>query len=264
MLALAPGTRLRALATRRARLGARAAMASWTIEPPPPRSKLATGKAGGGALPVRTSETHPISVSWVLGSRAEAPPPSSEAAACAGSGSGGSLALCYCPGKRLVRDGVEWRRDMRADAQVRVCALGSVGVSARALKFVGGTRECAQPAGGRPCVGHRARTRAPVALTYSPCRSYRRPRAPTHAPAQRLRKDHGLGALVCLVSDFELRALGVDTRAYAAELAAAGIESVRFPIVEMAAPDSVAETRALLERVLEMMGPSCARTQATS
>mmetsp|Transcript_11085 Transcript_11085/g.46079 ORF Transcript_11085/g.46079 Transcript_11085/m.46079 type:complete len:236 (+) Transcript_11085:2441-3148(+) len=161
-------------------------MASWTIEPPPRRSKLATGEAGGGALPVRTSETHPISVSWVLGSRAEAPPPSSEAAACAGSGSGGSLALCYCPGKRLVRDGVEWRRDMRADAQ-------------------------------------------------------------------RLRKDHGLGALVCLVSDFELRALGVDTRAYAAELAAAGIESVRFPIVEMAAPDSVAETRALLERVLEMM-----------
>lgn len=48
--------------------------------------------------PVRTSDTHPMTVSWV-----------------AKSTTGGRFGLTFCPGKNVNRGGVQWRRNLDAD-----------------------------------------------------------------------------------------------------------------------------------------------------
>lgn len=47
----------------------------------------------------RTSETHPITVSWIL------------------EHGGGRLGLCHCPGKKVARGGVHWDRCLEKDLQ---------------------------------------------------------------------------------------------------------------------------------------------------
>ncbi|GMH40242.1 hypothetical protein BSKO_08146 [Bryopsis sp. KO-2023] len=47
---------------------------------------------------VRTSESHPITLSWILEH-----------------GGGGKLGLCFCPGKKVKRSGVQWERDLEVD-----------------------------------------------------------------------------------------------------------------------------------------------------
>ena len=49
-------------------------------------------------VPVRTSETHPMNVSWV-----------------AKSNSGGRFGLTFCPGKTVCRGGVRWSRSLDMD-----------------------------------------------------------------------------------------------------------------------------------------------------
>lgn len=47
---------------------------------------------------VRTSETHPITLSWILEH-----------------GGGGKLGLCFCPGKKVNRSGIQWERNLEMD-----------------------------------------------------------------------------------------------------------------------------------------------------
>ena len=49
----------------------------------------------------------------------------------------------------------------------------------------------------------------------------------------------GITAVVCLLNQYELRTLGVDLRKYREISSALGIVLVEFPMVEMAAPDSL-------------------------
>jgi hypothetical protein len=49
---------------------------------------------------------------------------------------------------------------------------------------------------------------------------------------------HGVAVVVCLLSDAELRALGVG-RDYAARVNAAGLDLIQFPIIEMFAPEDM-------------------------
>ena len=65
--------------------------------------------------------------------------------------------------------------------------------------------------------------------------------------AERLRAHYGVTCVVCLVSDHELRTLGVQPDAYRRALKAAGHDTIAFPIVEMAAPESYEATKTLLE-----------------
>lgn len=153
----------------------------WPSSPParldgssPARSPSAV-RFGAVAEPKRrTSETHPITISWVL------------SAADGGECTNGvrlghhaaPLGLCYCPGKRRVfRDGVVHDRDLKAD----LC---------------------------------------------------------------RLRDDFGVRVVVTLLSEYEMRSLGVKN--YEQAVRDAGLELLRFEIVEMAAPESVESVRALL------------------
>lgn len=155
-------------------------MTSWTIDPPSPRARRAPPPkhVDGDA---RTSASHPITVSWVLGDEIAC-----EQATPGGVGGvdlPGRLGLCYCPGKNLVRDGITWRRNVVEDAT-------------------------------------------------------------------RLRSHHGVNTVVCLVSDRELRALGVEPRCYADALARAGMEAIRYEVDEMAAPPSVDCAMDLLDDVV--------------
>mmetsp|Transcript_20204 Transcript_20204/g.51172 ORF Transcript_20204/g.51172 Transcript_20204/m.51172 type:complete len:206 (-) Transcript_20204:82-699(-) len=53
----------------------------------------------------RNSDTHPISISWVAGP---------EDAPCIS----GRLGLCYCPGKKVLRGGIQHDRDLAKDLRV--------------------------------------------------------------------------------------------------------------------------------------------------
>ena len=182
------------------------------------RSKSASRVAGAANLSppsaaereakaMRTSTSHPMTISWVL-----------TAADGGGAADGGArmghhaapLGLCFCPGKRRVlRDGVLWDRDLGADlARLR----DDFGV--RTVLCLLSVR----PSRSR----HAACARTPAFAPHSPAHSPL-PRAP---------------------QDYELRSLGV--RGYAEAVRAAGLEFLRFEVVEMAPPDSVDAVRTLL------------------
>jgi len=55
---------------------------------------------------------------------------------------------------------------------------------------------------------------------------------------QHLISTHGVDVVVCLLSDAELRALGVG-RDYAARVKKAGLELIQLPIIEMFAPEDM-------------------------
>ncbi|KAJ1488887.1 hypothetical protein T484DRAFT_1781887 [Baffinella frigidus] len=125
-----------------------------TAESHPEVSAIAagSGKRASGAV-VKTSSSHPITVSWVDASKPD-----------------GCIALSYCPGKNLVRDGIRWERSLAAD------------------------------------LAH-------------------------------LKNAHGVTVVVCLLSDAELRAIGVP-RGYAEAVRASGLEIKQLGIVEMFAPET--------------------------
>lgn len=62
--------------------------------------------SGAGALAVRTSESHPITASWII----ESEDPSKDQLTKLG-----GLALCFCPGKQVTRGGVTHERSLEAD-----------------------------------------------------------------------------------------------------------------------------------------------------
>lgn len=68
-----------------------------------------TNKPRGG---VRTSESHPITLSWILEHRG-----------------GGRLGLCYCPGKQVRRSGIHWDRTLLTDLKrlQKVYGISTVG-----------------------------------------------------------------------------------------------------------------------------------------
>jgi protein-tyrosine phosphatase len=69
---------------------------------------------------------------------------------------------------------------------------------------------------------------------------------------------HGANVVVCLLSDAELRALGVG-RDYAARVRKAGLELIQLPIIEMFAPEDMADALRVIEDIFERMqrGSKC-------
>lgn len=67
-----------------------------------------------------------------------------------------------------------------------------------------------------------------------------------------LRDQHGVNIVVCLLSDAELRSLGVD-RNYAKIVQSHGLQLLRLPIVEMFAPDSMALAQSVLNELLHLV-----------
>lgn len=114
----------------------------------------------------RTSDTHPITVSWIL------------------EHGGGRLGLCHCPGKKVIRRGVQWDRCLEQDLQ-------------------------------------------------------------------RLKRDYGVTTLVCLLSQAEL--LHFKLRHYNRSVCAMGLGLAEFPILEMAAPESLDRTAGFVRRLVEML-----------
>ena len=68
------------------------------------------------------------------------------------------------------------------------------------------------------------------------------------ADLQRLLTVHRIQCVVCLLSDAELRALGVG-RDYAAHVRAAGLELIQLPIIEMFAPEDMSDAVGVIEEV---------------
>ena len=61
-------------------------------------SAIAAGRKRSSSAVVKTSSSHPITVSWIDASKPD-----------------GCIGLSYCPGKNLVRDGIRWERSLAAD-----------------------------------------------------------------------------------------------------------------------------------------------------
>lgn len=66
--------------------------------PPRKRNKRRPEEMVSKGITVRTSESHPITLSWILEHQG-----------------GGRLGLCYCPGKQVQRSGVTWERTLDKD-----------------------------------------------------------------------------------------------------------------------------------------------------
>lgn len=72
------------------------------------------------------------------------------------------------------------------------------------------------------------------------------------ADLQHLIATHGVNVVVCLLSDAELRALGVG-RDYAERVNKAGLELIQLPIIEMFAPEDMVRLTTLLLLYLDGM-----------
>ena len=72
------------------------------------------------------------------------------------------------------------------------------------------------------------------------------------ADLQHLISAHGVGVVVCLLSDAELRALGVG-RDYCQTVRRAGLELIQLPIIEMFAPDDIESTAAAIESICNLL-----------
>lgn len=82
---------------------------------------------------VRTSESHPITLSWILEHQG-----------------GGRLGLCYCPGKQVCRSGVTWERTLEVD----LTRLQEVyGISTLACLLNGAELNCFKLRNYAPLVG---------------------------------------------------------------------------------------------------------------
>jgi len=131
----------------------------WTIDPP---AKVKEAAKKGAKM--RTSETHPITLSWCAGGAQQQQQRCHNGGGCdqqqqlqrqqqeqqerqerqrnndaeydashvvdgddayvgrsANSSSMGQLGLCYCPGKNVVRYGIQWKRNMRMDVERLKC-----------------------------------------------------------------------------------------------------------------------------------------------
>ena len=69
---------------------------------------------------------------------------------------------------------------------------------------------------------------------------------------------HGVNVLVCLLSDAELRAIGVG-RDYAACVRKAGLQLIQLPIIEMFAPENISDAMRVVEDIFEriQLGSKC-------
>jgi protein-tyrosine phosphatase len=69
---------------------------------------------------------------------------------------------------------------------------------------------------------------------------------------------HGVNVVVCLLSDAELRAIGVG-RDYAACVRKAGLELIQLPIIEMFAPEDISDAMRVVEDIFEriQLGSKC-------
>ena len=64
----------------------------------------------------------------------------------------------------------------------------------------------------------------------------------------------GIKLIVCLLNDYEIRSIGCDVKKYEAACVANGIELFKYPIIEMAPPEDVAQFHAdVVEKVLATM-----------
>ena len=65
---------------------------------------------------------------------------------------------------------------------------------------------------------------------------------------------HGIKLIICLLNDYEIRSIGCDVKKYERACQQHGIELMKYPIIEMAPPEDVAQFHAdVVAKVLESM-----------